>query len=71
MRTALNDRVCFPPLLICFLKLPLVAHPSMRIFRIHPVIPTRVLWLVIMLFVGVLSLIGQVRSLIHSASGYF
>lgn len=63
---------CVPRLsLFSFLKVPLVAHPSMRIFQIPPVIPTRVLWLVIMFFVGVLSLIGQVCSSIHSPSGYF
>jgi len=37
MRAVLNNRVCSPPQLISFLKVPLVAHPSMMIFQIPPV----------------------------------
>ena len=60
MRVVLNNRVFSPPRLISFLRVPLVAPPSMKISEIPPVIPTRVLWLVIMFFVGVLGLIAQV-----------
>lgn len=70
MRIVLNNWVCFPPQLLCFFKLPLVAHPSMRIFQITPVIPIRMLWLVTMFCVGVLSLIGQVCSSIRPPLGY-
>ena len=69
MRAVLNNRVCSPPQLISFLKAPLIAHPSMKIFTIAPVIPTRVLWLVMMFFVGVLGLIAQVCSSISFLSG--
>ena len=44
----------------------LVAHPSMRIFQIPPVIPTRVLTLVLIFLVGIFGSIGQVYSTLQS-----
>jgi hypothetical protein len=41
----------------------------MIIFKVHPVIPTRGLWLLMMFLIGIFGLIAQVRSLpLHGLS---
>jgi hypothetical protein len=40
-----------------------VAHPSMIIFKIPPVIPKDILWLVMTLLIGILGSTAQVHAL--------
>jgi hypothetical protein len=41
---------------------PLGTHTSMIVFKVHPVIPARGLWLLMMFLIGFFGLIAQVRS---------
>lgn len=43
-------------------------HPSMVLFKITPVIPTNFLWFAMLLLIGILGLISQVRPSVPSSS---
>jgi hypothetical protein len=66
MRIAFHNRVC-SALSFVSLKGPVLTHLSMIIFNVHPVIPTRVLTLVIMFLVSLLGLAAQVCSTTFSS----
>ena len=69
MRVDLNYKVCSPSPPVSLPGDPLIGNPSMIIFKVSPVIPTNVLGLVIMFFIGTFGLIAQVCSSISFLSG--
>jgi hypothetical protein len=56
---------------LCWLRFSdgsLGTHSSMIVFKVHPVVPTRALWLFMMFLIGLFGLIAQVCSSTFSSS---